>query len=34
MIDQIYAKTSVCRNARLINKRQNKKNNSDVTGNL
>ena len=34
MIDQAYAKTSICCNARLRNKRQKQKNNSDVTENL
>ena len=34
MIDQAYAKTSVYCNARLMNKRQKQKNNSDVTENL
>ena len=34
MIDQVYAKTSIECNARLRNKKQKQKNNSDVTENL
>ena len=33
-MDQAYAKISIFCNARLRNKRQNKKSNSDVTENL
>ena len=34
MIDQVYAKISIECNARLRNKKQKQKNNSDVTENL